>query len=189
MANWCFNFVTFIGEKDNISKLEHEIDRMIDHYDGKHGELPNGFTEDTSSSDYIYDLEKCGGNDEELTIQYQTKWDISTNVLQHICNNFDVELKGTCMEEQYRSDTCGLVYAVRDNTKKIVIEHRTLSECGLDVDHMIEDSSAIFSEEFLDDSAALLAATLFQLYKNALEDSEHQIKELEDNNINLTKGK
>jgi len=30
MANWCVNYITFYGEKENISMLKAEIDSIID---------------------------------------------------------------------------------------------------------------------------------------------------------------
>jgi len=182
MANWCVNYITFYGEKENIAMLKAEIDSIIDKIKNKpgHGFAPEGYMDAfdgnvKSSSDFMFDVETVDytDGDEQLLIKYETKWDVSEDILDYLAMVFHVEFKGSCTEEQNRADTCSFIFGIFDTCDDMIVVKKTLAESGLEVDYMVEEKS-YFGSEFLDDALDDCVDFFYAKFKAAVEDAKYQ---------------
>lgn len=177
MANWCTNYITFYGEKENVSKLETEIDSLIKKMESvkyNEGFVPDGYETVISNSEYIFNLEKQSEKDDDiLQIKYDTKWDISSKVLEYLAETYHVEFKGTCEEEQNRADTCSFIFGVFDEIEDMIVVKNTIAETGLIIDYMVEEKS-YFSCEFFSNLLDDFADFFYGKFKAAVEDAKYQ---------------
>ncbi len=184
MANWCRNYITFYGKKDNIAEVKKEVDWVIGEItkvNGQEGFAPENYAVDTagidSSSDYMFEVEIDDAGDEILQIRYNTKWDVSPKVLEYLGEKHKVSFKGICIEEQERADTCSVIVGCFDTVDDLIVIKKTLAQMGLEIDYMVEEKS-YFSAEFMDDTLEKVSDMFYQIFKDAVADAKYQNEEV-----------
>jgi hypothetical protein len=89
MPNWCANYTTFKGSKENITSLNDVINKAIER------ETAEKSAQTIHSSEvkdgYFFDLYSNGIEHEELTISYGTRWSPNLDDLALLCKEFGVD--------------------------------------------------------------------------------------------------
>jgi len=89
MPNWCSNYTTFKGSKENIEALNNAINKAIER------ETADKQAQTIHSSEvkdgYFFDLYSNGIEHEELTISYETRWSPNLEDLALLCKEYGVD--------------------------------------------------------------------------------------------------
>lgn len=89
MPNWCSNYTTFKGSKENIEALNNAINKAIER------ETAEKQAQKIHSSEikdgYFFDLYSHGIEHEELSISYETRWSPNLDDLALLCKEFGVD--------------------------------------------------------------------------------------------------
>jgi hypothetical protein len=99
MPNWCSNYTTFKGSKENIEALNNAINKAIER------ETADKQAQTIHSSEvkdgYFFDLYNNGIEHEELTIFYETRWSPNLDDLALLCKEFGVDA-----DTEFNEDGC-----------------------------------------------------------------------------------
>jgi hypothetical protein len=89
MPNWCSNYTTFKGSKENIEALNNAINKAIERENSEKkaqkihsSELQDG---------YFFDIFNNGIEQGELSISYDTRWSPNLDDLSILCKEFEVD--------------------------------------------------------------------------------------------------
>jgi hypothetical protein len=89
MPNWCANYTTFKGSKENIEALNNAINKAIERETAEKqaqkihsSELQDG---------YFFDIYSNGIEHGELSISYETRWSPNLDDLSILCKEFEVD--------------------------------------------------------------------------------------------------
>ena len=98
MANWCYNRVTFEGDKKNILELKKIIQDMINRETPERGVIP--IIQEENDESYYFHINIDRNEDEEyVEISYSTKWTPNLKSIKFLCTKFGVEMNGYFSEE------------------------------------------------------------------------------------------
>jgi len=99
MPNWCSNYTTFKGSKENIEALNNAINKAIER------ETADKQAQAIHSSEvkdgYFFDLYNNGIEHEELTIFYETRWSPNLDDLALLCKEYGVDA-----DTEFNEDGC-----------------------------------------------------------------------------------
>ena len=89
MPNWCNNYTTFKGSKENIEALNNAINKAIER------ETAEKQSQKIHSSElqdgYFFDILNHGIEHGELSISYDTGWSPNLDDLSILCKEFEVD--------------------------------------------------------------------------------------------------
>ena len=89
MPNWCANYTTFRGSKENIEALNNAINKAIER------ETAEKQAQKIHSSEvkdgHFFDLYNYGIEHEELRVLYETRWSPNLDDLALLCKEFGVD--------------------------------------------------------------------------------------------------
>jgi len=89
MPNWCSNYTTFKGSKENIEALNNAINKAIERETAdKQGQAIHS---SEVKDGYFFDLYNNGIEHEELTIFYETRWSPNLDDLAVLCKEYGVD--------------------------------------------------------------------------------------------------
>jgi hypothetical protein len=131
MPNWCSNYTTFKGSKENIESLNNAINKAIERENCEKqaqkihsSELQDG---------YFFDILNHGIEQGELSISYDTKWTPNLDDLSILCKEFEVDA-----ETEYDEGGCdvhGTANVYSDGTYvDEYVEHEFLDLIEYDMD-------------------------------------------------------
>jgi hypothetical protein len=114
MPNWCSNYTTFKGSKENIEALNNAINKAIER------ETAERQAQTIHSSEvkegYFFDLYSNGIEHGELTIFYDTRWSPNIDDLAVLCKEYGVDA-----ETEFNEPGCqvhGIAWVYADGTYK-----------------------------------------------------------------------
>ncbi len=112
MPNWCSNYTTFKGSKENIEALNNAINKAIER------ETADKQAQTIHSQEvqdgYFFDLYNNGIEHEELTIFYETRWSPNLEDLALLCKEYGVDA-----DTEFNEDGCqvyGMAKVYSDGT-------------------------------------------------------------------------
>jgi hypothetical protein len=112
MPNWCSNYTTFKGSKENIASLNDAINKAIER------ESAERYAQAIHSSEvkdgYFFDLYNYGIEHEELRVLYVTRWSPNIEDLAVLCKEFGVDA-----ETEFNEPGCqvhGVAWVYSDGT-------------------------------------------------------------------------
>lgn len=162
MANYCSNRIVFVGD---VSRLKTEFERMQNDYEKNQTyQLPEGFEEFTNKSgehirslDFLFEVLITECDEKSLTVEYETRWDISVDTLAFIAKKYEVEFHGCFVPDELPLQYSGIVYGVYDQfgvleTKCLIIENLVTENCMPDQIHPSEVCE--LSKEYYDNRKA-----------------------------------
>jgi hypothetical protein len=88
MPNWCSNYTTFKGSKENIEALNNAINKAIERETAERS--AQAIHSQEIQDGYFFDLYSNGIEHEELTIMYETRWSPNLEDLALLCKEFGV---------------------------------------------------------------------------------------------------
>ena len=89
MPNWCSNYTTFKGSKENIEALNNAINKAIERETAERS--AQAIHSQEIQDGYFFDLYSNGIEHEELTIMYETRWSPNLEDLALLCKEFGVD--------------------------------------------------------------------------------------------------
>jgi hypothetical protein len=89
MPNWCANYTTFKGSKENIEALNNAINKAIERETAEKSAQTIHSSE--VKEDHFFDIFNNGIEHEELTIFYETRWCPNLDDLAVLCKEFRVD--------------------------------------------------------------------------------------------------
>jgi hypothetical protein len=89
MPNWCSNYTTFKGSKENIEALNNAINKAIDRETAERS--AQAIHSQEVQDGYFFDLYSNGIEHKELTIMYETRWSPNLEDLALLCKEFGVD--------------------------------------------------------------------------------------------------
>ena len=92
MPNWCGNYVSFFGEKNDIQKLKDVISKL-DESSG--GLLHSG----NVINSYFFDVYIAEDSDDYINIRYESKWDHNKDDVAAVCKEFNLTAEASFDEE------------------------------------------------------------------------------------------
>jgi len=99
MPNWCSNYTTFKGSKENIEALNNAINKAIERETAdKQGQAIHS---QEVKDGYFFDLYNYGIEHEELRVLYETRWCPNLDDLAVLCKEFGVDA-----ETEFNEDGC-----------------------------------------------------------------------------------
>jgi len=133
MANYCSNQVIFVGD---VSLLKKEFERMQANYDKTQAyQLPEGFEEFKNSSgghirspDFLFEVYITESDENALTVEYETRWETSMEILSFLAKKYEVEFYGCFVPDEMPGDYSGILNGVFDHYSLLKTRHFTISE-------------------------------------------------------------
>ena len=89
MPNWCANYTTFKGSKENIEALNNAINKAIERESAER--QAQAIHSSEVKEGYFFDLYNNGIEHEDLTIMYDTRWSPNIDDLALLCKEFGVD--------------------------------------------------------------------------------------------------
>jgi hypothetical protein len=112
MPNWCANYTTFKGSKENIEALNNAINKAIERETAER--QAQAIHSSEVKDGYFFDLFNNGIEHEELTISYETRWSPNLDDLALLCKEFGVDA-----ETEFNEPGCqvhGFAWVYSDGT-------------------------------------------------------------------------
>lgn len=102
MAEWCYNRITFEGDKKNITELRKIIQDMIDRETPEFGVIP--IIQEENDESYYFNINESEllikeDDEDSIEISYNTKWSPNLKSIKFLCTKFGVEMNGYFSEE------------------------------------------------------------------------------------------
>jgi hypothetical protein len=134
MPNWCYNYLTIKGDKENLDRIKFHLEDIEKKDDVKPGvfmslvgrdqsmelhEYENGGWYDSNVNywgckwDISYDESNVDYSDDEIVMSFNTAWSPPVKFIEHLGNLFDVECE--LYYEEGGCDFCGKSYYTKEN--------------------------------------------------------------------------
>ena len=89
MPNWCSNYTTFRGSKENIEDLNNAVNKAIERETAE--KSAQAIHSQEVQDGYFFDLYSYGIEHEELRVLYETRWSPNLDDLALLCKEFGVD--------------------------------------------------------------------------------------------------
>jgi hypothetical protein len=112
MPNWCSNYTTFKGSKENIASLNDAINKAIERETAER--QAQAIHSSEVKDGYFFDIFNNGIEHEELTISYDTRWSPNIDDLAVLCKEYGVDA-----ETEFNEPGCqvhGVAWVYSDGT-------------------------------------------------------------------------
>lgn len=88
MPNWCFNYVTFSGDKENLNALNEALTNA-EKAEQEQRQAQKIHSLDEAKDGYFFDI-YFERYDDHITLQYETRWSPNIEDLALICKEYKV---------------------------------------------------------------------------------------------------
>ena len=112
MPNWCANYTTFKGSRENIASLNDVINKAIERETAER--QAQAIHSSEVKEGYFFDIFNNGIEYGELTISYDTRWSPNIDDLAVLCKEFGVDA-----ETEFNEPGCqvhGVAWVYSDGT-------------------------------------------------------------------------
>ena len=93
MPNWCYNFVTFSGDKEKIGQLNNALVAAEKaEKEQKQGQKIHSL--DSVKDGYFFEI-YFDASDDSITLQYETRWAPNIEDVAQLCNESGCQVYGT----------------------------------------------------------------------------------------------